>query len=252
MAPVYMRIRWRARQIAAHFPTPDFYLIHAAVHRQSLGFFDTDPAIARLKVAVAGFLEDDFGHGMKHAVKVAVDAGTLMIIEATHAGGAGKASRRQLRMAQSAGLLHDIKRKHRDHALKGAVAAREILADFPFDDDETDDICHAIRNHEAFKEPVASRTLESERIAACLYDADKFRWGPDNFTDTIWAMISFSGISLTEFVARYPKGMKGLERIKHTFRTRTGQQYGPQFIDFGIGIGEQLIEVIRTEFADYL
>jgi len=85
-------------------------------------------------------------------------------------------------------------------------------------------------------------------ISDCLYDADKFRWGPDNFTDTIWEMVSFLNPPLKTFIEHYPKGMKSLERIKQSFRTHAGQRYGPQFIDIGLAIGEELYRVIREEF----
>jgi len=44
--------------------------------------------------------------------------------------------------------------------------------------------------------------------------------------------------------------MKSLEKIKNTFRTDAGKQYGPQFIDLGIAIGEELYQVILSEFSD--
>jgi hypothetical protein len=42
--------------------------------------------------------------------------------------------------------------------------------------------------------------------------------------------------------------MQSLSRIRETFRTATGRLYGPQFIDIGIAVGEELYEVIKTEF----
>jgi hypothetical protein len=46
--------------------------------------------------------------------------------------------------------------------------------------------------------------------------------------------------------------MEKLETIKTTFRTDTGKKYGPQFIDLGLAIGEELFGVIRSEFSGYL
>jgi hypothetical protein len=46
--------------------------------------------------------------------------------------------------------------------------------------------------------------------------------------------------------------MRSLERIKGTFRTRTGRKYGPQFIDYGLSIGKELFEVITTEYGHLL
>jgi len=118
--------------------------------------------------------------------------------------------------------------------------------------DEIEDICIAIRNHEAFRDTVTVDSREGALISDCLYDADKFRWGPDNFTDTLWDMVDFKRPSLSDFLRRYPSGMESLVLIKSTFRTATGKKYGPQFIDHGITIGDELLRVITTEFASSL
>ena len=115
-------------------------------------------------------------------------------------------------------------------------------------DQERDDVSSAIRNHEAFKKRIPIKSPDGVLIDGCLYDADKFRWGPDNFTDTVWDMVSFHNPPLSEFIKHYPKGMQGIEKIKKTFRTATGKVYGPQFIDLGIAIGNQLYDMILTEF----
>jgi hypothetical protein len=116
--------------------------------------------------------------------------------------------------------------------------------------DEIEDVCRAILNHEAFKKNIRIARPEGILVSDCLYDADKFRWGPDNFTDTLWDMISFYNPSLENFMARYPQGMAGLAKIKTTFRTETGKKYGPQFIDLGLAIGKKLYDVIHAEFSD--
>jgi hypothetical protein len=36
--------------------------------------------------------------------------------------------------------------------------------------------------------------------------------------------------------------MRGIEKIKGTFRTATGKRYGPEFIDQGITIGNAIYE----------
>jgi hypothetical protein len=53
-------------------------------------------------------------------------------------------------------------------------------------------------------------------------------------------------------MARYPQGMASLEKIKTTFRTETGRQYGPQFLDLGLAIGQKLHDLILSEYAEYL
>jgi HD domain len=252
MDPIYSLLRDRARRIVSRLPLPDFYADFHKTTDQARRLSETDPILARLRLFVAEHIEDDFGHGLEHAEKVTVDAGALMIIEGGRAGYPDALKTRQTLLVECAGLLHDIKRKHDNHAIAGADFAGQVLRAYPFSPAEIEDICTAIRNHEAFKDTVPVNTPEGVLISDCLYDADKFRWGPDNFYYTVWDMVSFFNIPLSEFMTRYPKGMKGLEEIKTTFRTKTGKKYGPQFIDMGIAIGEELYRIIKTEFSHLL
>jgi len=249
MEIIYAHIRQRARQIVAQYPSPDFYKDHSSADELSRKYLETNPFTEKLQSFVAQHLEDDFGHGIKHAIKVAVDAGTLMIIENKLAGHPDNIISRRVPIVQCACLLHDIKRKHENHAIIGATYARQVLKFYPFKSNEVDDICRAIRNHEAFKKTEKAGTSEGALVSDCLYDADKFRWGPDNFTDTVWAMVSFFNIPFAQFMDFYPEGMEKLAKIKNTFRTITGKKYGPQFIDLGLAIGKELFDVIQTEFA---
>lgn len=249
MEIIYARIRKRARQIVSQYPSPDFYQDHSLANELSQKYFEENPHTEKLRSFVAEQLEDDFGHGIEHALKVAIDAGALMIIENKLTGRSDNFINQRVIVVQCAGLLHDIQRSRKDHAVKGADYARQVLQVFPFKSDEVDDICRAIRNHEAFKKTVKASTSEGALVSDCLYDADKFRWGPDNFTDTVWAMVSFYNIPIVQFMDLYPESMEKLAKIKHTFRTNMGKKYGPQFIDLGLSIGEKLFEVIQTEFA---
>ena len=250
MEPIYTSIRKRARQIASRNPLPKFYQDHATATQRSRSIFRSDPLIRRVRIQITRQLENDFGHGLKHAVKVAFDIGILMIVEGTRSGYSEPYTQRRVVLAQCAALLHDIERKQNEHARIGSDTANQILHDYPFAPNEIEDIRLAIRNHEAFTSTTPSKTDEGTLLSNCLYDADKYRWGPDNFTDTVWRMVSFSKTPFDKFVKYYPKGMKSLEKIKNTFRTDTGKQYGPQFIDLGIAIGEELYQVILSEFSD--
>jgi len=252
MENTYARMRQRARQIVARFPSPDFYQDHLLAKEMSCQFFETNPVVSELHTFVAGHLEEDFGHGLEHAVKVAIDAGALMIIENQLAGNSGQTVHRRVTLVQCAGLLHDIKRKQKDHAVQGAAYARKVLKIYQLFPDEIKDVCRAILNHEAFKSTVKIETFGGALVSDCLYDADKFRWGPDNFTDTLWAMAKFYNIPVAQFVEFYPQGIEKIDKIRTTFRTATGKKYGPQFIDLGIAIGAELFEVINTEFAHLL
>ena len=77
MQPIYTRLRERSRQIVATFPPPEFYQAHSRAHEFSTRFFKKDPAISQLHEFVADNLEDDFGHGLQHAIKVTIDAGLM-------------------------------------------------------------------------------------------------------------------------------------------------------------------------------
>ena len=211
--------------------------------------FETDPIVSKIRHRVAEDLKGNIGHGKKHAAKVTVDAGALMLIEGKSAGYHGEYLRRRMLLAQCAGVLHDAKRKECDHAIRGAEYARLLLKEFPFCPSEIEDVACAIRNHEAFKALVDINTTEGKLISDCLYDADKFRWGPDNFSDTVWAMVRFFQTPLPKFVDLYPKSMELIESIKPTFRTHTGKLYGPEIIDIGLDIGKEIFNMIHMEFS---
>lgn len=245
----YLALRERARDIVSRLPEPDFYRREAPALALSVSLFDTTPLIVALTAAAAALLEDDFGHGLAHARKVALEAGALVWVEARAAGMAADAVLRQVRLAHCAGLLHDIRRKQPNHAEESARRARRILHEHTLAPGEIADICTAIRNHEAFKPTGAVETREAALLSDCLYDADKFRWGPDNFTDTLWAMMLYHRPSPAEFMRRFPAGMERLARIRATFRSPAGKRYGPRFIDLGIAAGEALYRVMRSEIG---
>lgn len=245
---IYMRWRERARGIVARHPAATFYRREADAVAASQALLERDPLVQNIRVRVAARLEDDFGHGMAHALKVALDAGALMHIEA-RAVEPPAALGLRIRSAHCAGLLHDLARKQPDHAEVGAVQAADLLQAFPIDAVDVEDICGAIRNHEAFRDTVGVDTRSGSLLSDCLYDADKFRWGPDNFTDTLWAMVAFSRPPVDQFLASYPSGMERLARIKSTFRTPAGRRYGPEFIDLGLAVGQELYRVICREAA---
>jgi hypothetical protein len=249
---IYRAIRQRAREIAGTLPPPDFYQTHAEALGRSAAVFDSNPLVRRLYAFASENIEDDFGHGLQHSARVAIEAGALVIVEMQGLCQPEHLIVRRTIVAHCAGLLHDIKRKQHRHAVAGADFARRLLQHYPLTPAEIEDITAAIRNHEAFQKTVAIDTVDGLLLAGCLYDADKFRWGPDNFTDTIWDMVIHARIPLADFVGRYSQGMDTLVRIRSTFRTATGKRCGPQFIDMGIAIGQRLIEVIHGEFSRYL
>lgn len=250
MDAVFLEIREIARNIVARYPRPDFYREYTSEVSDSQRFYRTNATIVRLRKTMIDRLDDDYGHGMGHVEKVAIDAGALVIIESRLTGKRPDLIQRNLLMAQCAGLLHDICRKETSHAEKGAESARIILKSYPLLPEEITQVCSAIRNHEAFTRLKQIQVASDRIISDCLYDADKFRWGPDNFAHTLWDMVGFVNPSLDAFMDHYPKGMALLKNIRGTFRSRTGRHYGPQFIDMGIAIGKELYRVILSDFIN--
>jgi hypothetical protein len=248
MDSVYQRLKDRTRQIAAKHPSPDFYRRYVMENGYALSHIATSPPLLSIRKLVAGQLGENLGHGFEHAEKVAIDAGALILIEGRAAGYSRFFMNRLLFLVQAAALLHDICRIEENHARKGAEKAREHLAGYPFTDVEVEQICRAIYNHEAFKETLPLPEPAGRLISDCLYDADKFRWGTDNFSHTLWDMLAFSKVPVADFVARFPDGMDTLKKIRGTFRTRTGKRFGPRFIDIGLAIGGELFEAMKTDF----
>ncbi len=179
---------------------------------------------------------DILGHGFMHAKSVAHDAAAIVCHEADP----GERSDRLIENCLIAGYLHDIRRNEKKHPERAALFVSETFRRrLPADD--LDMIVFAIRNHEAFKE---SETLADPGImlvSDSLYDGDKFRWGPDNFVYTIWDMAESIRLNPEMIFGNYDRGVRGIEKIKSTFRTDTGKKYGPEFIEKGLEIGARLL-----------
>jgi hypothetical protein len=181
--------------------------------------------------------------------KVAVDAGAIILTELDCAPLTAETERLVL-LAHLAGLLHDIKRAGKDHARAGAREASGILAAFALEGRECSAIARAIANHEAFQMADALEHPADQLLSDALYDADKFRWGPDNFTETLWAILAARQAPLAAVLPRFPGGMEALRRIRETFRTATGKDYGPDFIDLGLEIGRRFYEEMTSALHD--
>jgi hypothetical protein len=227
-----------SRAIAAEVGMPRFYLEKDREVTLSRELFAAEPLIAAVLRLVAE-RNACLGHGIAHVEKVAVDCGALILIE-EGSDAADSRVRRLVLLAQLAGILHDIRRAERDHAERGAEEAEKLLARLSIGEDERAGIVNAIRNHEAFRPCSRSTGRTAQLLSDTLYDADKFRWGPDNFTETLWAMVVPRGLPLRELLPRLLPGIEGIGRIRDSFRTPTGKEYGPDFIDRGLTIGRRL------------
>lgn len=241
----YLEAKNLSDRIAAEVDQPRFYRERGDEVESSREFFESNDMV-QAALRIVEDRADTFGHGLSHVRKVAVDAGALILIEADENESAGDVEKLMI-LAQLAGVLHDIKRMEPEHAVRGAEEAEIILREFELEDEERRAIVQAIRNHEAFKpaQPLEEPSLQV--ISDALYDADKFRWGPDNFTETVWMMVAPMNVPLDSLLEYFLPSLDGIERIAGTFRTRTGREYGPDFIVRGLEIGQRLYQELAGE-----
>ncbi|HSV96336.1 MAG TPA: hypothetical protein VLM75_05300 [Spirochaetota bacterium] len=231
--------RETARQIALSTERPVFYVERAAEMAYAERLADSSERVAFARSAIrenGGAM----GHGFDHAHRVAIEAGAIVRCEMRP----GPECDRLAENALIAGYLHDIRRGEKRHAEAGAIHAGIRLRG-RLDPDDCEIIVFAIRNHEAFREKETAADAGAELVSGALYDADKFRWGPDNFTDTVWDMAEAMRIDPLLVFEHYDQGVLGIRKIRGTFRTVTGKRYGPDFIDRGLLLGERLISRLR-------
>ena len=245
MKGIYRRLMNESRCIASRYEVPEFYRRFKPTLASSRRILFQNPLLIHCRALITPQYADDLGHGLQHATKVSVDAGAIVLLEGEKYFPVHAELERAVILVQLAGLLHDVKRKEKKHAQVGAEVASELLQDFPLAADEVNCVVQAISNHEAFSEPQMFGTLTGQLVADALYDADKFRWGPDNFTHTIWYMMSYQQLNITDLFGRFPWGVEGILKIKDTFRTNIGGQYGPEFIDLGLRIGKEIYQHLQ-------
>jgi hypothetical protein len=234
-----------AEEIASSLRPPRFYVEKEREVDISRRVFDEDPLI-RKGLQIMETATGSYGHGLSHARKVAVDAGAIIINEAPSAHGEEYPTRLLL-LSHLAGLFHDIKRSSPHHAQAGAEEAEIILRDFDITDYERGAVRDAIRNHEAFQFHEEIDDPFGKLLSDALYDADKFRWGPDNFTEMLWDIVVPLDVPLKTLLDHFMPGMKGIEKIGATFRTSTGREYGPDFIDLGLTTGYRLYDALNAD-----
>jgi hypothetical protein len=234
-----------ARRITGEVGEPSFYREQKRAVETSGRVFGDHPLVVQA-ITVLGADPDRKGHGLSHITKVAVDAGAIILVEREELG-AREGVLRLVALAHVAGVLHDIKREEKDHARKGGEEAGRLLLDFDLGEGERSAIVDAITNHEAFRPVLPLDHPDWQLLSDALYDADKFRWGPDNFSEMIWDMVSRRNVPLSAVLGRFLKGMEGVGRIRETFRSKTGRHYGPDFIDRGMEIGRRLYAELTAD-----
>ncbi|MBI5100520.1 MAG: hypothetical protein HZB33_01600 [Nitrospirae bacterium] len=245
----YDRLKEKALEAARRIGQPGFYREYEKQLKESSDFFDQSVVISRC----LRFLDEAKlhpAHGISHCEKVAREAGALLRIERRRRGRGEKDEDELMLCAQIAGLFHDIKRSEEDHPLAGSLEAEKILGGFEMEGRHKRYIIAAIRNHEAFKKVMTSEDEAAGLVSDSLYDADKFRWGPDNFTATLWLITGSGMIPVKKLFECYEEKLEGILRIKETFRTETGRIYGPEFIDLGLEIGREIYREMRSMLGD--
>jgi hypothetical protein len=250
MSDIYDQLAAACCRIADSFPQPRFYKDCRKELDVCRKLFRTDKTVLRCLEMISDRLHDNYGHGLDHATKVGLEAGALALRERTRLGLCDSSTHRIAVLALLSGLLHDICRGEKEHARRGALAAGPILDLLPVTTTEKTCITGAIANHEAFVEPSSAPSIYAQTLSDTLYDADKFRWGPDNFTVTLWEMLRSRPIPMAVVIRRYPEGMEGIARIKDTFRSEAGKSFGPEFIDLGLKIGNETYEFLKKRGAE--
>jgi hypothetical protein len=245
---LYRALQKKAIQIESSQDPPVFYKKHKKEILESLQQLQ-DNIIHRECIKLINIEQDSMGHGYEHSKAVAVDAGAIVKIESRVMDITDELIPYLVTSAHISGLLHDIKRGRDNHAIIGSIEAGKFLDCFRIEERFKRYIITAIRNHEAFKDTVPAEDEFGELISNALYDADKFRWGPENFTRTIWSMLEYGKVSPRSFLENFKKGMDYIERIKDTFRTETGKRYGPEIIDRGLEIGETIYRELSESFG---
>jgi hypothetical protein len=249
---IYDEMMNSARNIATSFPDPHFYEMCAPELTDSHRIYQQSPLVAICRKIIVQDLTRNPGHGLDHAEKVAAEAGALVMAEGAKIGLEDSDANKVVVLAQVAGLLHDMRRGDQNHAEAGAIAAGLLLDNLGVPEGDRQYVVQAISNHEAFIEPSVIVSPIGKLLSDTLYDADKFRWGPDNFIVTLWEMLRFSQVPIIAIIPQFLEGMEGILRIKNTFRSRTGQVFGPEFIDLGLSIGNRIYEFLRERFAEDL
>lgn len=240
MNEVNQRLQREAQRIASRHPMPEFYTRFKAPVALARKLFYGEPTVVRMREIVRSILQEDLGHGLFHSTHVSLDCAVLIWVEMQALRFSDTDLERLMVLGLLAGLLHDICRSEENHAEAGAREALRLLRDFPVTEVEADCLCAAIRNHEAFTVPRPCRLPWIQLVSDCLYDSDKFRWGADTFTHTLWCMADCRGLSPRQILEKFPWGMSGILRIVETFRTPTGREFGPEIIMTGVEIGKEI------------
>jgi len=248
MNEVICKLQREAERIASKHPIPEFYTRFKAPLAIAKRLFYNSPSVVRLRAMVEPCYHEELGHGIYHSARVSIDCAALVHIETDSDRMKQVAVEHLMVIGIYAGLLHDIRRDEPNHAECGALESEKILSSFSLSKNEIACVSNAIKNHEAFGPVASSGRQWVQLISDCLYDADKFRWGADTFTHTLWHMMDHQKLSPRDLIEKFPWGMSGTLRIIETFRTPTGRQYGPEIIETGMEIGREIYRYLLQHY----
>lgn len=230
------------RQAARKGPTPPAFITECKVEiEQSRQHFFDNPLILKLQQECLPLLYDDTGFGIEHAKHTAIDAGALALKDY---GGPQYDTRKLVLASQVAGMLHDICRTEGEHAARGAEAAEIALARHGVEPDIIQAVMEAIARHEDVH-PAKIADEAPSIVAACLYDADKFRWGPDFFTTLFWELTDYLDDAPETFIETYHQALEKLPAYLSTFRTRSGKKYGDEYITYGLKYAPEVLPLLE-------
>jgi hypothetical protein len=242
-------LKRRAREISSGRPQTAFSLDCAEELAHASTLFFEHPMMHRLQGDALGFLNEPYGVGVEHGKRVAIDAAALVLAEPT---GLDQEERRRLSLlAAMAGLLHDAMRHEEDHAELGADLVLRLLRGYPISSEERIHIAQAVALHETIL-PLAEGGPESARLlAAAVFDADRFRFGPDFFAATLWELFGNEEWDLKDIAAALPKGRERAKAaLADGFRTELGRRYGPALLAEGLALADLYAPLFEQALAD--
>ncbi|EPR37574.1 hypothetical protein dsx2_0920 [Desulfovibrio sp. X2] len=235
-----------AARLAAPLPRPAFYTGYAMELEGARTAFFEEPLLRRLRDDSLTFLYDDFGFGIEHSKTVAVEAAAIVAAETASHG--REESRRMVLMALLAGLLHDATRLEQDAAARAADLSLSVLASYALADEEREMIAGAIAAHETPTGWTPPADPRAALLAGALYDADKFRYGPDVYVTSLWEHCDYEELPLSDAPHCLALAEKRIPALRGTFRTNPGRLHGESFL----AVGQRLLPVLAGELESFL
>ena len=242
------RFRDDACRLAQTLPRPRFATSFAREIEAARMAFFYETLISRLRDEALTFLYDDFGFGIEHSKAVAVDAAAIVLAETS--AWLREDSRRMALLALLAGILHDATRLDEDGEAKAGELSRSILAHYPLTDGERDMVAWAIRDHEIREGYAPPHDPRAALLSAALYDADKFRYGPDIYVTSLWEFCDYEDMPAQYAVNCLEAAERRLPDLAGTFRSRPGRAFGEEYLECGERLVPLLAEELRTVLAD--